>query len=269
MRELKAVAFVRSIVAAIAFAFIAFTAHAQPATNPKEDKRVSAFQLMSPATQAMQRDDTQNPAMLWAEEGRGIWRFKPSAEKKSCADCHGDAEKTMRGIAATYPKYSGTQKRVLNLNQQIEVCQRTRQQKTSSAETEKETLALETFITQQSRGMPITLTRSPALSRAQREGKSLYERRMGQLGMSCKDCHDDLAGKRLAGTTIPQGHPTAYPIYRLEWQEVGGLHRRLRACMVAVRAEPFAANSKEFVALEAYLMQRAAGMTIESPGVRP
>jgi sulfur-oxidizing protein SoxA len=68
---------------------------------------------------------------------------------------------------------------------------------------------------------------------------------------------------------IPQGHPTGYPIYRLEWQGMGSLQRRLRGCLTGVRAEPFAADSDEFTALELFLMQRAAGLPVETPAVRP
>jgi sulfur-oxidizing protein SoxA len=92
---------------------------------------------------------------------------------------------------------------------------------------------------------------------------------MGQLDFSCAQCHDAQAGHRLAGSTIPQAHPTGYPIYRLEWQGLGSLQRRLRNCMSGVRAQPFDYGSEEFTALELYLMQRATGMTIETPAVRP
>ena len=62
----------------------------------------------------------------------------------------------------------------------------------------------------------------------------------GQLNLSCAQCHDDNWGKRLAGSVIPQAHPNGYPIYRLEWQSVGSLQRRLRNCIFGMRAEPFA-----------------------------
>ena len=39
--------------------------------------------------------------------------------------------------------------------------------------------------------------------------------------------------------------------------------------MSGVRAEPFAYGSDEFTALELYLAQRAAGMPVETPAVRP
>ncbi len=48
--------------------------------------------------------------------------------------------------------------------------------------------------------------------------RKLYRQRIGQLDLSCAQCHDDNAGKRLGGSVIPQAHPTGYPIYRLEWQ---------------------------------------------------
>jgi sulfur-oxidizing protein SoxA len=68
---------------------------------------------------------------------------------------------------------------------------------------------------------------------------------------------------------IPQGQATGYPVYRLEWQALGSLGRRIRGCMTGVRADPVAWGSVEMVQLEAYLAARAAGMTVESPGVRP
>ena len=47
------------------------------------------------------------------------------------------------------------------------------------------------------------------------------------------------------------------------------LSRRLRGCMTGIRAQAFSYGSPELVALELYLMSRAAGMPIETPAVRP
>jgi sulfur-oxidizing protein SoxA len=68
---------------------------------------------------------------------------------------------------------------------------------------------------------------------------------------------------------IPQAHPTGYPLYRLEWQSMGSLQRRLRNCMNAVRAEPFATDAPEWTQLEVYLKWRARGMALETPALRP
>ena len=73
----------------------------------------------------------------------------------------------------------------------------------------------------------------------------------------------------MAGSAITQGHATGYPLYRLEWQTVGSLQRRLRACMTGIRAQPFDYGAPEMVELELFLMSRAQGMPIEAPAVRP
>jgi sulfur-oxidizing protein SoxA len=87
--------------------------------------------------------------------------------------------------------------------------------------------------------------------------------------LSCAQCHDDRAGLKLGGSVIPQAHPTGYPIYRIEWQGMGSLQRRLRNCLSGVRAQTYAYGSSELMQIELYLMHRANGMIIESPGIRP
>ena len=68
---------------------------------------------------------------------------------------------------------------------------------------------------------------------------------------------------------VPQAHPTGYPLYRLEWQSLGSLQRRLRNCLVGIRAEPYDYGSPELVDLELFLMWRARGMAMDAPAVRP
>ncbi|MBC7625139.1 MAG: sulfur oxidation c-type cytochrome SoxA [Aeromicrobium sp.] len=243
----------------------AISACAQPPT----DTRKSGYTYMAPATQALQNDDSQNPAMLWVKDGEAAWQRTEGIAGKSCATCHGDAKKSMRGVAARFPAYSTAIGRVRNLQQQINLC-RTSHQKTPSLSIEHQTLiALESFIALQSRGMPIKPPVEPKLADAQKKGEALFNQRIGQIDLSCHDCHNNQPGRSLAGNLIPQAHPTGYPLYRLEWQGVGGLQRRLRNCMVGVRAEPYAFGSDEMVALEAYLAVRAAGMKLEAPAVRP
>ncbi len=233
------------------------------------DSRKSGFDFMRPATQALQKDDTQNPAMLWVKDGEAHWASPQSQSKKSCADCHGDARKTMRGVAARYPAFSAALNRPVNLQQQINLCRTNKQRATAFPIEDQTLLGIEAYIALQSRGLPIAPPTDAKLNAVRTRGETLFKQRIGQIDLSCKDCHVDQAGKSLAGNVIPQAHPTGYPIYRLEWQGVGSLQRRLRNCMVGVRAEPYAPGSDEMVALEAYLASRAKGMLIESPAVRP
>jgi sulfur-oxidizing protein SoxA len=71
---------------------------------------------------------------------------------------------------------------------------------------------------------------------------------------TCAQCHDSNSGKRLAGNVIPQAHPTGYPLYRLEWQALGSLQRRLRNCLAGLRAHAQDFGAAEFVDLELVLM---------------
>ncbi len=248
------------------FGLFGLPAHA---AGKSVDMRKSGFDFMQSATQALQQDDTQNPAMLWVKDGEALWTQAEGAAKKSCASCHDDATQSMRGIAARYPAFSKTLNRAINLQQQINLC-RSKRQRAKPLPLEHQTLlSLESYIALQSRGMPIAPPNETRLVSVRQQGEKIFNQRIGQIDLSCKDCHADHAGKALAGNLIPEAHPTGYPIYRLEWQGVGSLQRRLRNCMLGVRAEPYAFGSAELVTLEVYLASRAAGMKLESPGVRP
>ena len=238
-------------------------AQAQP------DKRRSGFDDMSPSTQAMQRDDAQNPGMLWVQDGAALWERPPSAAAKACAGCHGTASASMRGVAARYPALDATSKRPLNLAQRINLCRERHQQAAPLPTESHDLLALESFVALQSRSLPITPPTDPQLRPFRERGAALYQQRLGQLDLSCAQCHDERAGQRLGGSLIPQGRANGYPLYRLEWQSLGSLQRRLRNCMTGVRAEPFAAGDPALVELELYLAWRDRGMALEAPAVRP
>jgi sulfur-oxidizing protein SoxA len=234
-----------------------------------DDTRRSGFDFMSPVTQAMQRDDVQNPGMLWVLDGEALWNAKAGTRDKSCAGCHGDAATSMRAVAARYPAFEAQQGKPLTLGQRIATCRQKHQGETALAPESRPLLSLEAYVATQSRGLPIAPPDDRRLEAFRERGRQWFEKRIGQLNFSCAQCHADNAGQRLGGSVIPEAHPTGYPIYRLEWQGMGSLQRRLRGCMSGVRAEPFPWGSIEMTELELYLAQRAAGMRIETPAVRP
>ncbi len=241
---------------------------AAAADIPAADRR-SGFDFMSAATQEMQRDDALNPAMLWVAEGEAQWNEVPSSTAKSCAGCHGDATASMRGVAARYPAFDEHTGKAIDLQQRINACRTQHQQQPAFASESRPLLGLAAYLGLQSRGLPVAPPNDPRLVPALERGEKLFHTAMGQLNFACAQCHDANWGKRLAGSPIPQAHATGYPIYRLEWQGMGSLQRRLRNCMTGVRAEPFPYGADELVELELYLNQRAAGMTVETPAVRP
>ena len=175
----------------------------------------------------------------------------------------------MRGVAVRYPAFDETISAPVNLQQRIEICRVKHQRAAPLAFESQPLLNLESYVALQSRGMPLMPPTDARLATTRANGKARYTQRIGQLDLACTHCHDRHAGGRLGGSTIPEAHPTAYPLYRLEWQALGSLQRRLRNCMTGVRAEPYALGSTELVELELYLSERAAGMKSEAPGVRP
>ncbi|MEO7548625.1 MAG: sulfur oxidation c-type cytochrome SoxA [Ramlibacter sp.] len=237
-------------------------------TPTATDTRRSGYEDMGAPTQAIQRDDGANPGMLWVKDGELLWNT-PTGPRPSCAGCHGAAATTMRGVAARYPAWDTGLARPVNLGTRINLCRQRHQQLTAMASDDAHLLSLEAYVGHQSRGMPITPDPDPRLAPARARGAERFAQRIGQLDLSCAQCHDQNAGGRLAASLIPQAHPTGYPLYRLEWQALGSLQRRLRGCMTGVRAEPFAAGSLEMVELELHLATRAMGMALETPAVRP
>lgn len=227
------------------------------------DERRSGYEFMSRESQAMQDDDAANPAMLWVLDGEALWK------QYGCAQCHGDAAASMKGIAARYPAFDEKRRRLLNLEQRVNVCRSERQGEAPLRYESKELVALTAYIALQSRGMPIAVSVDGPSRRYLDAGKALFKKRQGQLSLSCEQCHDEHWGRHLAGNVIPQAHPTGYPLYRLEWQSVGSLERRLRNCLIGVRAEPYDYGAPELVELELYLMSRARGMKMDAPAVRP
>ena len=230
--------------------------------------RRSTYEDMSAQTRAMQDDDSANPATLYVLDGEALWRAKAGEAGRACADCHGDAKVSMQGVAARHPEFDAKRQASTSLEGRINLCRAEQQKATTLPHESKELLALTAYIASQSRGQPIESS-DARLAPFIAEGRAIFNRRQGQLNLACGHCHDDNWGRKLAGITLPQGHPTGYPVYRLEWQTLGSLQRRLRNCLIGMRAEAYAYGAPEYIALETYLMWRARGMTVESPAVRP
>lgn len=230
--------------------------------------RKSGYALMGREIQTMQDDDTANPGMLSVFDGEALWHKKAGAAEKSCADCHGDARTSMRGVAARYPAYYAARARPIDLEQRINLCRVEQQRATPLQYESKDSLALTAYVGQQSRGMPLEPT-DERLRPFIEAGRDSFNRRQGQINLSCAQCHDERWGKRLAGSVIPQGHATGYPLYRLEWQALGSLQRRLRNCLTGMRAALYPPGAPEYVDLQLYLMWRARGLAVETPAVRP
>ena len=221
----------------------------------------SGIAFQSADVRALQADDFANPGMLWVTRGEALW-------PASCASCHGDGAKSMRGIATSYPKHVPELGAVVNLEQRINACVTGKVKQPALAWESEPLLSLTAYVARQSHGMPVSVSVDGPAAPLFERGRSLYFERQGQLHLACNQCHDANWGRTLLAEKISQGHPADWPAYRLEWQSLGSLQRRLRACYFGVRAEMPAFGATDLVALELYLAKRAAGLAVAPPGVR-
>jgi len=247
-------------------AVFAAAAAAQERALPLSALR-SGITFAGPDVRAMQADELANPGALWVERGEKLWNASAGRAGRSCASCHGDARESMRGVAARYPAPAAAGA-LLDLEARIDDC-RTRRQEASPLPHEAEDLvSLSAFVAYQSRGMPLAVSIDGPAHDAFERGRIFYNTRHGQMNLACASCHEQNWGKKLLVETISQGHGNAFPAYRLEWQSVGSLQRRIRACLFGVRAEMPAPGAAILTDIELYLAWRAQGLPMEAPGVR-
>lgn len=217
---------------------------------------------------ALQADDFANPGMLWVARGEALWSAKRGAAGKACASCHGDAARSMKGVSVAHPKYSPALGRVASLDERINACVGGQQRAAPLPWESEDLLSLSAYVSRQSRGMPIAVSVDGPARELFERGRALYFERQGQLHLACDQCHDRNWGRTLLAESISQGHPADWPAYRLEWQSLGSLQRRLRACFFGVRAAQPSFGSPDLLALELYLVDRARGLASSAPGVR-
>ncbi len=237
--------------------------------NPAPDARgrISGLAFLSPSLRQMNDDDMANPMSLWIERGQAAWG--QTSTGPSCQSCHGAVDQ-MRKAVAQHPKWSPDGQALRNLEDQIGACRQ--RQGAPSAQPDETVLALSAALHHAARGEPIAVKAPPTHQAAWQArwqaGADQYQTRQGRMNLSCAHCHDDRVGAQMRGDTISPGHPTGFPIYRLSWQQAGGMDRRLRACYSGVQSAMPEPGSAILRSLELYLKVRANGMPIEGPSVR-
>lgn len=255
--------------AALALALALYSLHTYATPRPpyhEKDLRSGAT-FMAPRLQKQQADDDQNPAMLWVDSGRALF-------ERDCKSCHVDA----RGLATKLPRVdvdaASSAERVATLESQINVCQSTRVKDVRGnlgaayAIESEPLLSLTTYVAFSSRAMKQVVAQNVTQTASWQRARTMFHAAQGKLDFSCAACHDKLAGKRVRTQAISQGHGVGFPAYRVEWQTVGSLNRRLRACFFGMEANVPAASDPILSELELYLAWRSEGLPIEAPAVR-
>ncbi|MGR8918575.1 MAG: sulfur oxidation c-type cytochrome SoxA [Gammaproteobacteria bacterium] len=258
----------RSILSALALCAAAAAWAAEDWGIHQVEDRRSGYTYAAAETRQMQDDDFENPGYIWVESGAAAWEEPDGAAGKACVDCHGDAETSMRGVGARYPVYAPERGKLINLEQRINQCRVERMQAEPHAWESEPLLAMTAYVRHQSLDLPVTPTIDGEAAPFFEAGKAFYHQRRGQLDLACIHCHEYNHGRMLRAQRLSQGMSNGFPTYRLKWQTLGSLHRRIRGCNRNVRAEPYPGGADEYVNLELYLAWRARGLPVETPAVR-
>lgn len=229
--------------------------------------RRSGLTFLSPPTRAQQDDEFANPGMLWVEQGQRLWSAA-AGSAGSCLGCHGEAAQSMRGVAARYPAFDRHERRVINLEQRVNACRVKHQNLEPLAYESQELLALTAYVSRQSKGLPVAVQVDGPAAQSFGRGRAMFNQPLGQLDMSCAACHEQRVGARLRGEAISQGQINGHPVYRQLWQTMGSTHRMFAWCNEAVRAQPYAYGSQEYVDLELFVKWRGRGLPVETPAIR-
>jgi sulfur-oxidizing protein SoxA len=218
-------------------------------------------------------DPTNNPALVEAEDARALWNARGPAGK-ACADCHaGEPRQAMRGVATRYPRIVAEYRRVMSLEELIDVHSASTTGRALPPESE-ENLGLTMLIKMASNGLGVAIDTTGAAARAAIErGRASFYRRVGERNHACADCHTPdrgatkfLGGRLLADVTT--GMTRHFPVWRTDRGEVWDMRKRFQWCMTPLGANMLAADSVEYAELELFLTTFDVGKPMNVPGIR-
>lgn len=231
------------------------------------DKLYSGWRFRSDETQSLQLDDFENPAFVAVEQAEEQFATVEGSEGKACATCHTDVAE-FKGLRAGLPRWDEAKGKPETLEHIINDCRTERMGADPWKWEAKEMVNMTALVGLQSRGMPVSVKADGPMQSVWEKGKELYYTRVGQLDMSCANCHENNYGNMIRADHLSQGQINGFPVYRLKWSGLGSIHRRFKGCMQNIRATPYKRGSEEFVALETYLATRGNGLSVETPAVR-
>ena len=247
--------------------WVAVAAWSQPWPS---DSKLSGNAFLPPGLLKLQADVADSPVTLWLDKGKQQW--SDSTGGASCQSCH-STPATLRQAVAAFPRLTSTAagQQLINLEDQIVAC-RKRAGRTGARLEDDDVLSLSALLHHEAKGLPINVQpvreQMHAWSARLENGTALFAQRMGRINLACVHCHEQNVGKQMRVDVISPGNPTGFPLYRMSWQKIGSMDRRLRACYSGVQAVIPPPGAPELRDLELYLKVRANGMPLEGPSIR-
>lgn len=232
------------------------------------DPKLSGNAFLPPGLRKLQDESATSPVAVWLDRGRALWA--DSSNGPSCQSCHAAVE-TLKNSAASFPRLAAKGQSLISLEDQIMVCS-ARTGRPNVKPEDDDLLALSAVLHEAARGVPIDVRPPPGQAAQWQalldQGAQRFATRLGRMNLACVHCHEDNVGRQMRTDVVSPGHPTGFPVYRMGWQRLGSLERRLRACYSGVQAVLPAPGATELRELELYLKVRASGMPVEGPSIR-
>ncbi len=232
------------------------------------DEVISGWVYRTVETQALQMDDFDNPGMIFVDQAIDNWNTVEGSEGKSCASCHEAGPEEFAGLRTVLPRWNEDAGAIWSMEDYINESRVTHMGAEPWKWGKADMNAMVALISLQSRGMPMNIAIDGPAAEAWALGEELYYTRVGQLDMSCSNCHEDNYGVMIRADHLSQGQINGFPVYRLKNAKLNSTHNRFSGCMKNIRATPYPVGGDEFRALELYVGSRGNGLSVEGPSVR-
>jgi sulfur-oxidizing protein SoxA len=175
-------------------------------------------------------------------------------------------------IAGDYPMFDEKKGEVVTLTSAVNDCLKKSGQKPWNAKKGK-MAELEAYFAAktQEAGKKVNIKiDSKAAAEAYERGKKNYYSQRGYLKLSCANCHVQGAGQRVRAEYMSPllGHTTHFPVYRLKWQGLGTLERRMGGCNKDQGEKPHKPESQWMKELLYFMAYMSNGMPVNGPDIR-
>lgn len=230
------------------------------------DFAIGAYSFSKDAKSQYEAIKEMPPYDSGIEKGETLYN-KKFANGNSLTTCFPDTK-----VTGNYPYFDEKKKQLVSLTSAVNDCLRANGE--AEWNTQKGDMAnfqayLASTTTEAGKKVDIKILSADA-KKAYENGKEYYYSQKGYLKLSCAECHIQGAGVRVRNEKLSPltGQMTHFPVYRLKWDELGTIERRISGCIVdqgQVSPKDESTQMKELLYFLAYMSN---GMAVDGPDVR-
>jgi sulfur-oxidizing protein SoxA len=227
-----------------------------------EDFRLGSYAFSKVGREQYDELNEMPPYEDAIDEGKELYE-KSEALKKCFPD---------PAIKGEYPKFDDKKKEVVTLTVAINECLKAAGKKPWNMKKGKiaKLEAYFAFASKEAKKKIDIKILSKEAQEAYERGKKIYYSQRGYLKLSCANCHVQGAGARVRNEYLSPllGHTTHFPVYRLKWQGLGTMERRIAGCEKNQGEKPHKPDSKWVRDLIYFMSYMSNGLPVDGPDVR-